>query len=135
MAVTGEGGGRCLPRGSSQGVCPRGCLPRGVSVQGGLTMSARGRGCLTRGVSGQGGVCQTPPLDRMTDTCKTLSCCNCGADGNKFSGTSESHCWCINFYLLLWICLTSVNRVKCSVCSTLCWKIGNISGSTELFGL
>ena len=34
-----------------------------------------------------------------------------------------------------YICLTSVTRVKCGVCSTLCWKIGNISGSTELFGL
>ena len=33
------------------------------------------------------------------------------------------------------ICLTSVTRVKCGVCSTLCWKIGNVSGSTELFGL
>ena len=33
------------------------------------------------------------------------------------------------------ICPTSVTRVKCGVCSTLCWKIGNISGSTELFGL
>ena len=34
-----------------------------------------------------------------------------------------------------YICLTSVTRVKCGVRSTLCWKIGNISGSTELFGL
>ena len=33
------------------------------------------------------------------------------------------------------ICLTSVTRVKCGVRSTLCYKIGNISGSTELFGL
>ena len=30
----------------------------------------------------------------------------------------------------LYICLTSVTRVKCGVRSTLCWKVGNISGST-----
>ena len=29
-----------------------------------------------------------------------------------------------------YICLTSVTRVKCGICSTLCWKIGNISGPT-----
>ena len=29
-----------------------------------------------------------------------------------------------------YICLTSVMRVKCGVHSTLCWKVGNISGST-----
>ena len=34
-----------------------------------------------------------------------------------------------------YICLTSVTRVKCGVRSTLCWKIPNISGSIELFGL
>ena len=34
-----------------------------------------------------------------------------------------------------YICLTSVTRVKCGVRSTLCWKVGNISGSTELFAL
>ena len=28
------------------------------------------------------------------------------------------------------ICLTSLTRAKCGVCSTLCWKVGNISGST-----
>ena len=33
------------------------------------------------------------------------------------------------------ICLTSLTRAKCGVRSTLCWKVGNISGSTELFGL
>ena len=33
------------------------------------------------------------------------------------------------------ICLTSVTCVKCGVCSTLCSKNENISGSTELFGL
>ena len=33
------------------------------------------------------------------------------------------------------ICTISVNCVKCGIRSTLCWKIGNISGSTELFGL
>ena len=34
-----------------------------------------------------------------------------------------------------YICLTSVTRAKCTICSALCWKIGNISGSTELFAL
>ena len=34
-----------------------------------------------------------------------------------------------------YICLTSVTHVKCSIRLTLCWIIGNISGSTELFGL
>ena len=29
-----------------------------------------------------------------------------------------------------YICLTSVTHVKCGMCSTLCWKIGNISGPT-----
>ena len=35
----------------------------------------------------------------------------------------------------IYICLTSVTRVKCGVCSTLCWKIANISRSTDIFGL
>ena len=30
--------------------------------------------------------------------------------------------------------LTSLTRAKCGVPSTLCWKIGKISTSTELFG-
>ena len=34
-----------------------------------------------------------------------------------------------------YICLTSVTRAKCGIRSTLCWKIPNISGSTELFAL
>ena len=33
------------------------------------------------------------------------------------------------------ICLTSVIHAKCGIHSTLCWKIPNISGSTELFAL
>ena len=32
-------------------------------------------------------------------------------------------------------CLTSLTRAKCGTRSTLCWKVGNISGSTELFAL
>ena len=35
----------------------------------------------------------------------------------------------------MYICTFSVTCVKCGIRSTLCWKIGNISGSTELFGL
>ena len=38
-------------------------------------------------------------------------------------------------YKYIYICLTSDTRVKCGIRSTLCWKIGNISGSTELLGL
>ena len=32
------------------------------------------------------------------------------------------------------ICLTSLTHAKCGTRSTLCWKILNISTSTELFG-
>ena len=35
-------------------------------------------------------------------------------------------------FLNINICLTSVTRVKCSIHSTLCWKITNIFGSTKL---
>ena len=35
-----------------------------------------------------------------------------------------------DFFQHDYICLTSVTHVKCSVCSTLCWKIGHIFGST-----
>ena len=35
----------------------------------------------------------------------------------------------------IYICPISVTRVKCGIRSTLCWKIGNISGSTDIFGL
>ena len=34
-----------------------------------------------------------------------------------------------------YICLTSLTRAKCGTRSTLCWKILNISDSTELFAL
>ena len=33
------------------------------------------------------------------------------------------------------ICLTSLTCAKCGTRSALCWKVGNISGSTELFAL
>ena len=52
---------------------------------------------------------------------------------------------CIGHYALLnaersphvnvYICLTSLTCAKCGTRSTLCWKVGNISGSTELFAL
>ena len=35
----------------------------------------------------------------------------------------------------IYICLTSLTHAKWGTCSTLCWKVGNISGSTELFAL
>ena len=77
--------GGCLPRGGLSegvclgGVCPGGCLPRE---------------CLPRGMcvcKGVGGVADTlpqtrgrhPPVDRMTDRCKTLPCRNFVAGGNN----------------------------------------------------
>ena len=64
------------------GVCPGGCLPRGVSAQGGVCSGGVcSGGCLP------GGVADTPlgsevdtPVDRMTDMCKniTLSQLRCG---------------------------------------------------------
>ena len=39
------------------------------------------------------------------------------------------------FILVANKCLTSLTRAKCGTRSTLCWKVGNISGSTELFAL
>ena len=38
-------------------------------------------------------------------------------------------------YLINYICLTSLTHAKCGTRSTLCWKILNISDSTELFAL
>ena len=49
------------------------------------------------------------------------------------SGDWDSHL--DEFLVMEYICPISVTRVKCGIRSTLCWKIGNISGSTELFGL
>ena len=36
----------------------------------------------------------------------------------------------VNSKFMSSICLTSLTRAKCGVRSTLCWKVGNISGST-----
>ena len=33
------------------------------------------------------------------------------------------------------ICFILLTHAKCGTRSTLCWKVGNISGSTELFAL
>ena len=44
--------------------------------------------------------------------------------------TQTHHCLSFSSY----ICLTSLMRAKCGVPSTLCWKIGKISTSIELFG-
>ena len=41
----------------------------------------------------------------------------------------------MNNFSYKYICLTSVTGAKCGIRSTLCWKIANISGSTELFAL
>ena len=40
-----------------------------------------------------------------------------------------------NVETAVYIRLTSLTRAKCGTRSTLCWKVGNISGSTELFAL
>ena len=40
----------------------------------------------------------------------------------------------LKYGLTPYICLTSLTRAKCGFPSTLCWKIGKISTSTELFG-
>ena len=50
------------------------------------------------------------------------------------SGWITSSC-CSFLSLSLDICLTSLTRAKCGTRSTLCWKVGNISGFTELFAL
>ena len=42
---------------------------------------------------------------------------------------------CFNLFSSENICLTSVKCAKCGICSTLCWKTWNISGSTDLFEL
>ena len=64
----------CIPACTGQGVClPGGCLPKGVSAQG----------VSTGGVCLGGGVCQwclpqcmlgnTPPMNRITDTCENIT--------------------------------------------------------------
>ena len=40
-----------------------------------------------------------------------------------------------NLFFTKNICLTLFTHAKCGTHSTLCWKVGNISGSTELFAL
>ena len=58
----------CPGGGVFQGLSGWGCLPRGVSAHGCLP----GVVCLPRGVSAQSRACQTPPVNRMIDRCKTL---------------------------------------------------------------
>ena len=59
--------------------------------------------------------------------------CNC-TNIDLLSWMSRSHIYFINVNRYRCICLTSLTRAKCGVPSTLCWKIGKISTSTELFG-
>ena len=77
--------GGCLPRGGLSegvclgGVCPGGCLPRECLPRG---------MCVCKGVWGVADTLpQTrgrhPPVDRMTDRCKTLPCRNFVAGGNN----------------------------------------------------
>ena len=39
-----------------------------------------------------------------------------------------------DIYIYIYICFTLLMHAKCGVPSTLCWKIGKISTSIELFG-
>ena len=67
-------GGCVYPRMHWAGVSPQGwCLPRGVSAKG---------GCLPGGYIPACIGADTPPVNRMTDRCKTLPCRNYVADGN-----------------------------------------------------
>ena len=55
---------------------------------------------------------------------------------NEVSSVAEVHVlnyWHVIQTTAFRICLTSVTRAKCGTRSTLCWKIRNISGSTEFF--
>ena len=58
--------GGCLPGVCPAGVCPGGCLPGGQCLLGGA-VSTQGWGVWP------GGVCQTPPVNRMTDACKNIT--------------------------------------------------------------
>ena len=57
---------------------PSGWVPAQVSVSAqGVGVCPGGGGCLPKGGTGAvylgGGVCQTPPVDRMTDRCKNIT--------------------------------------------------------------
>ena len=71
-------GGVCLVRGGGVCLVLGGCLPGpGGSAWSGGRGSAWSRGvCLVRGeggLPGPGGAClETPPVDRITDTCKNI---------------------------------------------------------------
>ena len=69
-----------LSKPRQQECIPVGCVPSAaVAVTGGCLP----RGCLPRGVSARRGVSDTPPVDRMTDTCKNITSPNYVADGNS----------------------------------------------------
>ena len=59
--------------------------------------------------------------------------------GIFYYGSYISNFYIYNYYILYiiiyYICLTSLTHAKCSTHSTLCLKVGNISGSIELFAL
>ena len=70
---------------SQQECIPVGCVPSAAVTVSGRGGSAQG-GCLPKMGVCPGGVCQThspPPVDRMTDRCKTLPCRNYVADGKN----------------------------------------------------
>ena len=88
---SGGGGGLGVPASGPRGVCSRGVPASGPgggvpasgpggSAPGGslplvLGVSASGRGCVSQRAMGQ-----TPPVDRITDTCKNITFANfvCG---------------------------------------------------------
>ena len=49
---------------------------------------------------------------------------------NVCGGNFFSYAFLQGLSKVSYICLTSLTRAKCGVRSTLCWKVGNISGST-----
>ena len=55
----------------------------------------------------------------------------------QFQVESSMYFWifCHKCNWFRYISLTLLTRAKCGTHSTLCWKVGNISGSTELFAL
>ena len=61
----------------------------------------------------------------------------CDEHGSITDKISKELCvqHCNEMGKVIQICLTSVTRVKCGIRSTLCWKIANISGFTDIFGL
>ena len=90
----------------------KGCLPGGLSVRG-VCPGVRGglsRGCLPKCMLGY----TPPPVDRMTDRCKTLPCRNYVADGNNdHNAVALRTDFCFrNFFALTHLTPTSVRAIQ-----------------------